>query len=249
VKPAGSAGSAAIAGSASETGSAAPAKPLVDTIVASSTPNATVEVEGTDSKGPAPFTAKLEKDQAYKARVTAPGFAAQEVDVKGGQDKVTVNLAPKSRAISLNSDPPGAAIVVDGVNTGKQTPAEIELTSAQANKPRIHVVLRKPGFRPVDQVVEAAGWTEDDSHLRASVHAKLVAAVVTTGGGSRPNGAGSASGSGGGSGSGSGSGSDGSSGTPASGGGEGTEPPKPPDPKPPAGSGSGEPEPDWSKPK
>ena len=70
-----------------------PAAPTVDTVIASSVPKgATVEIVGTDQKGPAPFTAKLEKDKVYKARVQAPGFQALELDVKGGQEKATAKL-------------------------------------------------------------------------------------------------------------------------------------------------------------
>src|SRR5205814_2242111 len=83
---------------------------------------ATVAIEGTDMTGPAPFTAKLEKDKDYKAKLSAPGFVAQEIDVKGGQKEITAKLVAKPKQISVTSTPAGADIVIDGVPTQKLTP-------------------------------------------------------------------------------------------------------------------------------
>jgi uncharacterized protein (TIGR02266 family) len=243
------AGSAVASGSAqgSSSGASTPAA-TVETVIMSTAAKATVEIEGTDGRGPAPFTAKLEKDKPYKARISAPGFVAREVDVKGGQDKITVKLDAKPRTISVTSDPPGALVLVEGAPTGKLTPADVEVSPAQAAKPKLRVTLRKAGFRSADLSLDASAWTEDDARVSAKADAKLV--VMTPVVVQRPNG-------GGGTGSSSAGASAGSGETPGNGGGEtkppdnGTKPPDPPKPpdesKPPAGGG--EPEPDWSKPK
>ncbi len=110
----------------------APKGPLVDTEIASNIAKSTVTVVDTDQTGPAPFKAKLEKDKSYKVRVEAPGYARYEVDVKGGQDKVTAKLAAKPHVLSVASEPPGAAIFIDNAPTGKVTPFDVELTAAQA---------------------------------------------------------------------------------------------------------------------
>ena len=151
----------------------APAAPTVDTVIAASNDKATVEIVGTDQKGPVPFTAKLEKDKAYKARITAPGFAALEVDVKGGQEKLTAKLDPKPRVISVTTEPAGALIFVDNAATGHTTPHDVELTKAQAAKPRVKITMRKGGYKPVDKIVAADAFTETDARMEAKLVEKL----------------------------------------------------------------------------
>ena len=136
-------------------------------------------------------------------------------------------LAPKERVVSIESDPAGADIYVDGSNTSKLTPAEVTLTAAQALKPRIRVALRRPGFKQADQVLDAKAWTEGDNTMTASFTVKLVVAPKVT-----PTTTGTGSGAGAGAGSGeTGTGTE-----------TGSAAPPPPPPPPPAGSG-GEPPP------
>ena len=59
--------SAALSGAAGS-GDAPAGAELVETVIASSVARRTVEIVGTDQTGPAPFTAKLEKDKPYKVR-------------------------------------------------------------------------------------------------------------------------------------------------------------------------------------
>ncbi|HEX5063090.1 MAG TPA: TIGR02266 family protein [Kofleriaceae bacterium] len=220
----GSAGSAAVE---------APKGPIVDTVIASSvSKGAIVAIADTDQKGPAPFTAKLEKDKVYKAIVSAPGFTTQELDVKGGQDKLTAKLVAKKHVLSVTTDPPGADIYIDSVNTQKITPSDIELTAAQAAKPRVRVSLRRPGYRPIDQVVDAAMFKDNDAQMTASLNAKLTVMQRPTGGGSGGNTGGNSSTTNTGSGTTSGSGS-GSAATPPTGGGTGSAA------TPPTGGGTG----------
>jgi hypothetical protein len=161
-----------------------PKGPTVDTVItASVAKGATVEIVGTDQKGPSPFTAKLEKDKAYKARVTAPGFMPTEIDVKGGEAKASAKMIMKPHVLSVATDPPGADIYIENVNTQKITPSEVELTAAQAAKPRVRVSLRRPGFRPIDQVVEASAFADGPAQMTTAVHAKLQQIQRPTGGG------------------------------------------------------------------
>jgi uncharacterized protein (TIGR02266 family) len=155
-----------------------PAGPVVDTIIASSVDKANVEIVGTDQKGPAPFTAKLEKDKAYKARITAPGFAATELDVKGGQEKQTAKLVAKPRFVAVSTEPAGALIFVDGSATGHTTPHEVELTKAQAAKKSVRITVRKSGFKQLDKTVAVADYQEEDSKLLASIEAQLTQQAV-----------------------------------------------------------------------
>ncbi|MDB4952849.1 MAG: type pilus assembly PilZ [Myxococcales bacterium] len=161
-------------GSAATTVVAPPKAPLVDTVIASSVPKTSkVEIEGTDQTGLAPFTAKLEKDKIYKVRVLAPGFATSEIEVKGGQDKAMAKLVAKPRTIQVTSDPPGASILIDNVATNHTTPFDVELTAAQAAKQKVHVTVRKTGFRTFDQVVDAAAYQDQDAKMVAALDAKL----------------------------------------------------------------------------
>jgi hypothetical protein len=156
-------------------GSAAPAAVPVKTVIAANVAKGTtIEVIGTDQKGPAPLTAKLEKDKAYKARISAPGFVAQEIDVKGGQDKVTVKLVAKQKTLNIVTDPAGADVYVDGVMTGKITPSDVELTPAQAARPRNRITLKRPGYKPVEQYLDASSGNEGDSRMTGKLTVKLV---------------------------------------------------------------------------
>lgn len=174
---AGSAGSDATGGSGSGAAVVAPAAQLVDTPIGATVEKAEVEIVGTDQKGPAPFTAKLEQGKAYKARVTAPGHLAVELDVTGGQaDKATATLAPKPRVIAITSKPAGALIVIDNASIAKVTPFEVELTAAQAAKKTVRISLRKGGFRNLDRVIAADAYVEDDTSLRATIDESMNAA-------------------------------------------------------------------------
>ncbi|MDQ3334950.1 MAG: TIGR02266 family protein [Myxococcota bacterium] len=155
-----------------------PKGPIVDTVVAASVDKAVVEIIGTDQKGPAPLTAKLEKDREYKARITAPGFAALELDIKGGQEKQTAKLVAKPRVVSVTTEPAGALIFVDGGATGHTTPHDVELTKAQAAKKSVRVTIRKAGFRQIDKMVALVAYKEEDARLIASLQEKLTVQVI-----------------------------------------------------------------------
>jgi uncharacterized protein (TIGR02266 family) len=243
-------------GSASQTGSAGPAptiqpKPeIVETVIGANVEHAKVEITGTDQSGPAPFTAKLEKGKPYKVRVAAPTFMAATLDIKGGDDKPMAKLDPKPRVISVQSDPPGALIFIDGSATGRLTPTDVVLTEAQAAKKTVRVKIRKSGFATIDRVVEIAKLTEDDARMVTTLDEKLLvpnpASTIRTG---------SAAGSGKDPGQ---TGSDGGGATPTegsaapTGGGQGSAPTPPTPPAggggTPAGGGSAaEPEPNFNK--
>jgi uncharacterized protein (TIGR02266 family) len=260
----GSNGSGAIAevgsGSAGSAAVTPPKAELVETLITASVPKAEIEVVGTDQKGPSPLKAKLEKGKDYKARVQAPGFVNLDIDVKGGEavPKAKATLVMKKRIVSVTSDPPGAAIMVDNAGTAKTTPFELELTAAQAARRAVRIGIRKTGFKGVERVIDAKAWVEDTDKMVATVEAKLEKQQivrpqppVNTGSGS----AGSATPTGTGSGSdtaptGTGTGSDTNGGTgtqtptpPAGGGGTGSGSAAPSGPS--AGSTPKEPEPDF----
>jgi hypothetical protein len=151
----------------------------------------------------------------------------------------------------VTSDPSGAQISIDGNSTGKTTPAEIELTPAQAAKKSVHVVLRKSGFRAIDRTIDITKYDDADSNTRlvAKIDEKLAPAPVVPrppAGSAKPGGTGSDTG-----GPGSDSGAAPAGGSPQGGSSDTAAPATPPPapaPTPPSG-GSAEPEPDFNKPK
>ncbi len=226
----------------------APKANLVDTTINSNVDKATIEIVDTDQTGPAPFKAKLEKDRAYKARVKAPGYLAVDVDVKGGQAPLTAKLVAKPHLVTVTSTPTGALIFLDGNATGHSTPFDIEL---KGSPKKVHVTLRKSGYRPVDETADVT-YVEDDTRFIATLDRKLTVAPVVIAPRPRPpvtnNGSGSATPE------------TGSATPPPDNDGGSAAPPPPPPPPPPSGphddtpgttpskgSGSAEPEPDWSK--
>jgi hypothetical protein len=185
-------------------GSAAPAAELVETLLTASVDKAQIEVVGTDQKGPSPLKAKLEKGKTYKARVQATGYVLLEVEVKGGEalPKSKATLVAKARVITVTSDPPGAAIMIDNAGTAKTTPFDITLTAAQAARRAVRVGIRKTGFKGVEKIVDATSWIEDADKMTATVDAKLEKQLISVvrppntgsnGGGSGSGSAGSAS--------------------------------------------------------
>jgi uncharacterized protein (TIGR02266 family) len=162
-------GSAAVA--------APPAAPeIVDTVIDASADGATVAVDGTSQSGPAPFTAKLEKGKSYKVRVSARGFLASDIEIKGGDDSQTVKLTAKPRVISINSEPRGALIIVDNATTGHTTPFDVELTPAQAAKKSVRVQLRRGGYRTYDRTIELDKLTEEDARMVHKLEGRLAVA-------------------------------------------------------------------------
>ncbi len=219
-------------GSAENPVPVAPKGPMVDVEITATAPKAQIEVVGTDIKGPAPLKTKLEKDKAYKVRVSAPGFATLEQDVKGGIEKVVSKLIAKPMVITVTSDPAGALILIDGSPVNHVTPFEVELTKAQTAKKNVRVGLRKVGYRPVEKMVDLATFKEDIARMTAAFHERLAVQVIVAPPPRPPPTAGSGSGSGEGAG----------SATPTPGSGSAT-------PTPPVGTGSAkEPEPDFIKP-
>ncbi len=163
-------------------GSANPDMPkaaTVDTKITASADTATVvtvEVVGTDQRGPAPLTATLEKDRAYQVRVSAPRFVTAELEVKGGQEPPSVKLEPKPRVITIGSEPSGALIFIDNAATGFTTPRDVELTKVAAAKKSVKITLRKAGYRPLERMLAADAFTESDAKLVAKLQEKMTVA-------------------------------------------------------------------------
>lgn len=203
------------------------AGPTVDTVIAATPDKATIEIVGSDQKGNAPFTAKLEKDKTYQVKATAPGFLPTTMDVKGGGGKQTVKLDPKPKKVSVASTPDGGTIWIDNKPTGQVTPATVDIPKEKLTARSIKIRIVKAGHKPVEKTLNAAAWTEADDVLTATVEASLekaAAPVVRP-----PQGSGSGAGSGAPAG---GSGDTGGGNTGGGGEGSNSAPPPPPPPPP-----------------
>ena len=236
---------------------------------------ATVELIGTDQKGPAPFVILLPKGEKHEVQVSAPGFTTKKVPVIGGEPengKIAVELDALQKIVQVTSSPPGALVFVDGGPTQKVTPSDIKLSATQMGRSRIKITLRKSGFAKFEKVVAKDDFQEKDGKLMATVDAGVLTPQRPSGGGGGGGGGGTKP-PGGGTGGSSGTGASGGSGEKPPGGGSGSaeKPPgggggsseKPPgggggggsSEKPPASSGGGgggsggtdEPAPDWTK--
>jgi eukaryotic-like serine/threonine-protein kinase len=77
--------------------------------------------------------------------ISKPGYATETraIDVTSGSKSViSVQLAPTTATVAANSDPAGAAVWIDGHNTGKITPAQLSM-----DKPGNHTfVFKKQGY-------------------------------------------------------------------------------------------------------
>jgi hypothetical protein len=80
----------------------------------------------------------------YNVTFSKPGYAPETraVQITGGaRVNVDVRLAPVKGWLTVSGSPAGAAILIDGRDTGRNTPAEIMLDPAAHN-----VLVRKPGY-------------------------------------------------------------------------------------------------------
>jgi len=115
---------------------------------------ADVFINGDKQSGQTPLTIPLAPN-TYNLVLRRQGFEpySQSVTVKeNAQAQLDLELKERGAHVAwaqVDSTPPGAEISVDGIPTGKQTPARVEITSG------IHtIVLKKDGFqlsrRPVE---------------------------------------------------------------------------------------------------
>jgi len=156
--------------------------PRVESLIRANAEGATVEILGAGQSGPAPFTAKLENGKSYTARVTARGFAPMELDLKGGEPTRTAQLVAKPAVIRVNSDPAGAAILVDSQGTGHITPLEIEADAGPGLQQNGAHHAAQGRIRTLDRFVELAKLTEDDTRMVMKIDEKLTVQAQASGG-------------------------------------------------------------------
>ncbi len=110
----------------------------------STPPGAQIQVDG-QAAGVTPFNLAGLMPGQHTVTVSKPGFVTdtRTVDVSSGSKSVmSVQLTQLSASVSLHSDPSGAAVWMDGKDTGKVTPAQISV-----DKPGNHTfAFKKQGY-------------------------------------------------------------------------------------------------------
>ena len=123
---------------------AAPAIVAGQLIIDSLPQGAQIQVDG-QAAGVTPFNLAGVMPGQHLVTVSKPGFVTdtRSIEVSSGNKSVmSVQLTPVSAAVSAHSDPAGAAVWMDGKDTGKVTPAQIAV-----EKPGQHTfVFKKQGY-------------------------------------------------------------------------------------------------------
>jgi hypothetical protein len=123
---------------------AAPVMMAGDLIIDSSPQGATVQLDGGSASFQTPFTANSLSAGRHTVGLTKPGYAAESrtIEIAAGQKShLTIALTELGATVSIASDPPGAAVFIDGQDSGKTTPVAMVLRKGS------HALkLRKAGY-------------------------------------------------------------------------------------------------------
>ena len=123
---------------------AAPAAPAVGELVVNSVPQgAQVQVDG-NGAGLTPIALGNLSPGQHVVLLSKPGYAAESRAIlvhAGIRNALAVSLNPLVATASIASEPSGAAIIIDGRDTGKVTPARVVV-----EKGKHSLLLRKPGY-------------------------------------------------------------------------------------------------------
>ena len=114
---------------------------------------ATVYVDGRQ-RGASPITVgALEAGRSYAVRAALVGHRDEDqlVVAAGGESTVRMNLPQLKGSVAVESDPPGAHVLVDGHDTGKLAPTAVELAPGQ----KAELTLHKEGY--LDQRLAVVG--------------------------------------------------------------------------------------------
>jgi PEGA domain-containing protein len=132
------------------------APPATGGLSLDSTPQgAEVQIDGRhEAAWVTPFTAGGLAVGSHSVSFSKPGYtgASRTAEVAAGQNAVVaVQLAELAATLSVNSDPAGATITLDGKNTGKVTPAQLIVAKGSHS-----VALHKAGYLDASGAVETA---------------------------------------------------------------------------------------------
>src|SRR5262249_49783157 len=106
---------------------------------------ASVQIDGlTSASWTTPFTASDLKLGAHTVVFTKAGYTEEtrKIELKRSSSLYHINLSPVITSVSISSEPEGADIEIDGVPTGKVTPARVPVTEGEHR-----IVVHLAGYR------------------------------------------------------------------------------------------------------
>ncbi len=118
--------------------------PQAALVIESDPPGAAVFVDGR-KRGTSPVRVDgLEAGRSYAVRASLAGRKDDDqlVSAAAGESRVHLNLVGLPGRVAVESDPPSAKLFLDGKDTGKVTPAELDLPPGSSAE----VTLKKDGF-------------------------------------------------------------------------------------------------------
>jgi hypothetical protein len=130
-----------------------PAAPVIvtgDVSIDSNPPGAEILIDGKPS-GVTPHTAALDAG-SHTITISKAGHTAvtRTIEVAAGQKAtVAVGLTELAATLSVSSDPAGAAILLDGKETGKVTPAQLIVAKGSHA-----VTVRKQGYHDASETMQ-----------------------------------------------------------------------------------------------
>ncbi|MGA2961541.1 MAG: serine/threonine-protein kinase [Candidatus Korobacteraceae bacterium] len=135
---------------------AAPALMVGELIIDSSPQGATIQLDGQGTLSfQTPYTAVSLSVGRHTVGLSKPGYATESrtIEIAAGQkSRLLIAMTELGATVSIASDPPGAAVFIDGQDTGRTTPVAVVLKKGS------HTLnLRKAGYLQVATKVELAG--------------------------------------------------------------------------------------------
>lgn len=135
---------------------AAPALMVGELIIDSSPQGATIQLDGQGSLSfQTPYTAGSLSVGRHTVGLSKPGYATESrtIEIAAGQkSRLLIAMTELGATVSIASDPSGAAVFIDGQDTGRTTPVAVVLKKGS------HTLnLRKAGYLQAATKVEIAG--------------------------------------------------------------------------------------------
>lgn len=127
-----------------------PLRPLCALLLVHSTPKgAEVEIDGA-VRGNTPLLVTDLPLGTYRMRLSSPGYRSKEVELAVPDRtpvKMDVSLTSDMALLVLDSDPPGATVLLNGASTGQTTPCTIDRIPSGSATVRMIV----DGYKPYDR--------------------------------------------------------------------------------------------------
>jgi eukaryotic-like serine/threonine-protein kinase len=149
--------------------------------VNSSPAGAQIQIDGQNSSGwVTPFNLAGLNPGQHTLTINKTGYASETRTIEvgsGSKSFISVQLAPLSATVSVTSDPAGAAVWMDGKDTGRVTPTQFTVDKAGSHG----FVFKKQGY--LDETASANLQIGQISHLTPSLRALGSADNIRIGGG------------------------------------------------------------------